>query len=65
MSVSKEGKAAERLQITQLILSQTGATTVKFSHYNFLVKLINYLVTVAIRNLCRLRGVYRLKLSSC
>ena len=65
MSVSKERKAAERLQITQLILSQTGVTTVKFSHYNFLVKLINYLVTVAIRNLCRLHGVYRLKLSSC
>ena len=59
MSVSKEGKAAERVQIAQLLISQTAVTTVNFLHYNFLVKFINYLVTVAIKNPCRLHGDYR------
>ena len=59
MSVSKEGKAAERVQIAQLLLSQTGVTTVNFLRYNYLVKFINYLVTVAIRNHCRLHGDYK------
>ena len=36
MSISKEGKAAERVQIAQLILSQTAVTTVNFLQYDFL-----------------------------
>ena len=61
MSVNKKGKAAERVQIAKLIISQTAVITVKFLQNDFLVKIINYLVTIANRNQSRLHGDYKLK----
>ena len=64
MSVSKEVKAAERVQIAQFISSQTPETTVNFLHCDFVVKIINYLVTITKRNYCRLLWNYKLKLNT-
>ena len=50
MPVSNEGKAAEIVQIAQLIFCQTAVKTVSFVQNDVLVKIINYLVTIAIRN---------------
>ena len=63
MSVSEKG-IVETVQIAQLILSQAAATTVNFLRYDFSVNLINYLVTIANRNHCRLHGDYKLKLNA-
>ena len=52
ISVSKQGKV-ERVQIAQLILSQYAVKSVNFLHYDYLVKFINYLVTVANGDHCR------------
>ena len=62
MSVSKEGKADESVHIAHFILSHTAVTTVKVLPYDFLVKFISYLVTIANRNQCRLHRDYKLKL---
>ena len=55
MTVSKEGKVG-RVQVAQLILSQTAKTTKIFTliFFSFLVKLVNYLGTIANTNHCRI-----------
>ena len=60
MSVSKEEKP-KRVQIAQLISSQTAVITVNFLHYDFLVRMIVYLARIANRKHCSLHGDYKLK----